>query len=56
MILDLQKCKNGMWERFIALAGLFSHLEGESCAYMRFEKVQQQVSDVIQGRRLITSI
>jgi hypothetical protein len=43
-------------KEFIALAGLFSHLESESCAYMRFEKFQQQVSDVIQGRRLITSI
>lgn len=43
-------------KEFVALAGLFSHLESESCAYIRFEKVQQQVSDVIQGRSLIILI
>lgn len=42
-------------KQFNELAGLFNHLESESCAFMRFEKVQQQVNDVVQGRRLITS-
>lgn len=40
-------------KQFTALAGIFNHLESESCAFMRFEKVQQQVNDVFQGRRLL---
>ena len=40
-------------KQFTALAALFHHLESESCAFMRFEKVQQQVNDVFQGRRLL---
>lgn len=43
-------------KEFVALAGLFNHLESESCAYMRFERVQQQVQGVFaQGScRLLT--
>lgn len=40
-------------KEFITLAGLFNHLESESCGFMRFEKVEKRVGDVIQGRKLI---
>ncbi|KIX09294.1 uncharacterized protein Z518_00373 [Rhinocladiella mackenziei CBS 650.93] len=40
-------------KQFVSLAGLFNHLESEACAFMRFEKVQRQVQDVLQGRKLI---
>ncbi|KAL1954016.1 hypothetical protein VTO42DRAFT_1837 [Malbranchea cinnamomea] len=39
--------------KFVSLAGLFNHLESESCSFMRFEKVQEQVGHIIQGDRLI---
>lgn len=41
---------------FVSLAGVFSHLESESCDYMSFEKVQQvqrQFSGVLTGRKMI---
>lgn len=44
-------------KQFVALAGLFNHLESESCEYMRFEKVQQaqrQLTEAMLGRRMIT--
>ena len=41
-------------KEFVTLAGLFNHLESEACAFMRFEKVQRQVGDVLQGRKLIS--
>ena len=41
-------------KQFRALAGLFNHLESESCSFMRFEKVQQHVGDVLQGNRMIS--
>ncbi|KAF2835202.1 hypothetical protein M501DRAFT_942443 [Patellaria atrata CBS 101060] len=50
------RCPNAMnrcGKQFVTLAGLFNHLESESCAFMRFERVQEHVGDVIQGRRLI---
>ncbi|KAJ5655950.1 hypothetical protein N7507_007900 [Penicillium longicatenatum] len=43
-------------KEFISLAGLFSHLESESCAFMRFERVQQvqrSLNDAITNRRQI---
>jgi hypothetical protein len=40
-------------KRFTTLAGLFNHLESETCAFMRFEKVQQQVTNVFHGQNLI---
>ena len=42
-------------KQFVTLAGLFNHLESEACAFIRFEKVQQQVGNVLQGRKLISS-
>ncbi|PGH11809.1 hypothetical protein AJ80_06967 [Polytolypa hystricis UAMH7299] len=50
-------CPNsrGRCERqFVSLAGMFNHLESESCDFMRFEKVQGQVANVLEGRRLIS--
>lgn len=41
-------------KEFVTLAGLFNHLESEACAFTRFEKVQQQVGNVLQGGKLIT--
>ena len=46
---NLKNCSR----QFVSLGGLFGHLESETCAYMRFETVQQQVTDVLQGRKLI---
>lgn len=40
-------------KQFVSLAGFFNHLESGSCGFMRFEKVQRQVEDVLQGRKLI---
>lgn len=51
----IYRCPNGGCEKeFISLAGLFNHLESESCRFMRFEKVQQKVGHVFQGGKLIT--
>ncbi|PLB44331.1 hypothetical protein P170DRAFT_503010 [Aspergillus steynii IBT 23096] len=36
--------------QFTALGALFNHLESEVCSFMRFEKVQIHVEDVISGR------
>ncbi|KAF2454907.1 putative zinc finger protein [Lineolata rhizophorae] len=38
---------------FTTLAGLFAHLESESCGFMRFERVQRSVGTVLQGRKMI---
>lgn len=46
--------KGNCGRQFVTLAGLFNHLESEACAFIRFEKVQQQVSHVLQPRKLIT--
>lgn len=43
-------------KQFVALAGLFNHLESESCEYMRCEKVQQahrQLTEALTGPRTI---
>ncbi|KAB8067134.1 zinc finger protein [Aspergillus leporis] len=40
-------------KQFRTLAGLFNHLESESCSFMRFEKVQKQIGNVLRGRNLI---
>ncbi|KAL2862243.1 C2H2-type zinc finger protein [Aspergillus lucknowensis] len=48
-------CPNrGCAKPFTALAGLFNHLESESCSFMRFDRVQQHVGSVLQGNRLIS--
>lgn len=41
-------------KEFVALAGMFGHLESESCSFMRFENVQKHVGNVLSGNRLIT--
>ncbi|KAK5677448.1 hypothetical protein LTS10_010020 [Elasticomyces elasticus] len=47
-------CPNGRCGKdFRTLASMFNHLESESCAYMRFENVQQHVGNVLGGNRLI---
>jgi hypothetical protein len=40
---------------FTTLAGFFGHLESESCRFMRFERVQHQVGDVLRGNMLLTA-
>lgn len=42
-----RKCNH----KFISLASLFNHLESESCKFVRFEKVQQNVHGFITGRQ-----
>ena len=41
-------------KEFVSLAALFNHLESETCAFMRFEKVQSSVNGIINSNRLIT--
>ena len=44
-------------KEFVTLAGLFNHLESESCGAMRFERVQQvqkTLIDAAMNRRVIT--
>ncbi len=41
-------------KNFVSLAGLFNHLESETCAFMRFEMVQREVGNVLQGQKLIS--
>lgn len=36
------------------LAGLFNHLESESCNYMRFQAVQTHVRGIVTGRKMIS--
>ncbi|PYH96845.1 zinc finger protein [Aspergillus ellipticus CBS 707.79] len=52
----LYRCPNSKQKcgkQFITLAALFGHLESESCAFMRFEKVQQQIKGVFNSSRSI---
>ncbi|CAI7677481.1 unnamed protein product [Penicillium manginii] len=42
-------------KQFITLAGLFAHLESESCGLTRFENVQKEYQNVLTGRGLLTS-
>ncbi|KAJ5610787.1 zinc finger protein [Penicillium lagena] len=47
-------CPNGRCgKQFVTLAALFNHLESETCSFMRFERVQQGVTSVLRGDRLI---
>ncbi|KAF6832357.1 hypothetical protein CPLU01_06182 [Colletotrichum plurivorum] len=41
-------------KRFTTLAGMISHLESETCQYMRFDAVQQHVIGIVDPQRLIT--
>jgi DNA-directed RNA polymerase subunit RPC12/RpoP len=48
----LYHCPNCSCNRqFVRLASLFNHLESESCKFVRFERVQQQVHNLITGRQ-----
>ncbi|PKY06020.1 hypothetical protein P168DRAFT_296299 [Aspergillus campestris IBT 28561] len=38
---------------FTSLAGLFNHLESETCGFTRFERVQQQVHGIFRGGNLL---
>ncbi|KAH8124057.1 hypothetical protein LI328DRAFT_168832 [Trichoderma asperelloides] len=46
--------RGGCAKQFVSLAGLFNHLESETCSFMRFDKVQQHASMILDGRRFIT--
>jgi hypothetical protein len=49
--------RGGCQKEFTSLAGLFNHLESESCGYTRFENVQnvhRQLNEAVRGRRTIT--
>ena len=50
------RCPNGQkcGKEFVALAALFNHQESESCAFMRFEKVQTQGGQILSSNRMIT--
>ncbi|KAG5933888.1 hypothetical protein E4U53_000831 [Claviceps sorghi] len=51
------KCPNtrdGCNKLFVSLAGLFSHLESEQCAFMRFEHVQKHATRILAGRKMIS--
>ncbi|OJD18320.1 hypothetical protein AJ78_01633 [Emergomyces pasteurianus Ep9510] len=41
-------------KQFSTVAALFNHLESGSCAFMRFENVQQHMRSVLQGQKVIT--
>ncbi len=38
---------------FKSLASLINHLESETCGFMRFEKVQESMTRMIRGGRLL---
>jgi len=40
-------------KEFATLAALFNHLESEVCGMMRFERVQQHMTNVLSGQKLI---
>ncbi|KAF9892329.1 hypothetical protein FE257_002106 [Aspergillus nanangensis] len=46
--------KSACGKEFSTLAALFNRLESETCSFIRFEKVQRSVHNVIQGRGLLT--
>lgn len=39
--------------KFTILAGLMSHLESQSCSFMRFGEVQKQVMKIVDPNRMI---
>ncbi|KAH9897432.1 hypothetical protein F4778DRAFT_771869 [Xylariomycetidae sp. FL2044] len=51
----LYHCPNraGCGKDFTSLAGVFNHLESESCGFTRFETVQRNVGDIVSGNQLI---
>lgn len=49
-------CPNKKCNReFSTLAALFNHFESETCAFIRFEKVQGAVGDVLRGEMITFS-
>ncbi|OAL48484.1 hypothetical protein IQ07DRAFT_543416 [Pyrenochaeta sp. DS3sAY3a] len=49
---SLYHCPNRSCARdFVSLASMFNHLESESCSFIRFEKVQENVQNIITGRQ-----
>ncbi|KAI1143144.1 hypothetical protein F5Y05DRAFT_143730 [Hypoxylon sp. FL0543] len=52
----LYHCPNRLncGREFKTLAAVMNHLESESCAYMRFEAVQNTVGDLVSGDRRLT--
>lgn len=45
--------RGGCPKQFVSLAGLFNHLESETCSFIWFDKVQQHVGRILDGQRLI---
>ncbi|KAF2844473.1 putative zinc finger protein, partial [Plenodomus tracheiphilus IPT5] len=41
--------------QFVSLAGLFNHLESESCKFVRFENIQKHVHNFITGQQKLLS-
>ncbi|KAE9970492.1 hypothetical protein EG327_010253 [Venturia inaequalis] len=41
--------KAGCAKEFVSLAAMFNHLESESCGFIRFEQVQQNVNQFLAG-------
>ncbi|EGC48252.1 conserved hypothetical protein [Histoplasma capsulatum var. duboisii H88] len=41
-------------KQFSTVAALFNHLESGSCAFMRFENVEQHLRSMLQGQKVIT--
>ncbi|KAI1407043.1 hypothetical protein F5Y13DRAFT_195794 [Hypoxylon sp. FL1857] len=52
----LYHCPNRMncGREFKTLAAVMNHLESESCAFARFETVQNTVGDIVSGNRRLT--
>ncbi|KAF4821373.1 hypothetical protein CGCSCA4_v008871 [Colletotrichum siamense] len=51
---SLYHCPNRHCGReFTTLAATMNHLESESCGFMRFEAVQQNVGRILDSRRMI---
>ena len=49
---EIYHCPNsGCRTQFKSLAGMFNHLESESCGFMKFGGVQERVGGVIAGRQ-----
>ncbi|CAI7650869.1 unnamed protein product [Penicillium glandicola] len=51
--------KRGCGKEFVSLGALFSHLESESCGYLRFGEVQnvhRRLNDAILNRRMISGL
>ncbi|KAJ5870211.1 hypothetical protein N7455_005152 [Penicillium solitum] len=51
--------RGGCNKEFISLGALFSHLESESCGYIRFgdvQRVHRRLNDAILNRKVITSL